>query len=148
MIIIGTQEGDRVEIERISKIYIPDPCGHPYLDGGSYRNYFQARAHVSSGGFSGSITLYLELICFLDFLEELEVLHEKLTGTAEFNDGVGKLYIKVSGDGKGHIKIKGRVSRESTGGTELQFEIKTDQTNSPKTIKSVKDLLNDAKNDN
>lgn len=129
MIVIGAQDGERIEIQKISKV--------------SRHESFQTKVLINSGGFSGSITPYVELRDFVDFLNELEALYTRLTGTAELSHLEGQFYLKMSGDGKGHIEIEGVAFSKATFGTRLEYEFQIDQTHIPKTIKSIKHLLNE-----
>jgi hypothetical protein len=66
------------------------------------------------------------------FGRDIEELHRTLTGTATLDPIEPNLTLKMIGDGKGHITVKGRAQPEFYVRTYLVFSIALDQTELPR----------------
>lgn len=93
---------------------------------------------VYAGKFHGKTDDELSKRSILLFINELEILYDKLVGHARISSFEGKVDVKIVGDGLGHIKldfmIEGEIAR-------LQFETEMDQTFLPKLIKELRSML-------
>ena len=119
-ILIGDPDGQRVLIQ-------PQGRKHPglfdYWDG----NWIACEIHISAGGFRGGFEASLRSDEFQAFLTELESLDQTLEGTAAFSTMEGQLALAMTGDGKGHVRVRGEA-QDLPGGNRLQFEFDIDQT--------------------
>ena len=128
---IGGVEHEKIEVELTG--YEREPTGEYHDD-----NWVRGNVFISVGGFKGNYGAGFLTDEFSRFLEELQHLYKTLKGTAEFNTIEDQLYIQASGDGKGHISIKG-VAADDTGiGNRLNFNFEIDQTDLSSTIGQLK----------
>ena len=127
MIVIGNEGGEHVTI---------GPIGD---DNGE--DWFHAEAIISVNGFKGNITPYFEISDLNRFYTQLVKLYEKLKGEAELNPIEGQFYLKLIGDGMGHIQVEGKAYTHATYGSYLNFEFEVDQTHLPKLIKSLEQVI-------
>lgn len=81
---------------------------------------------VRSGGFAGCASMDIDIKEFAKFALDTCDIYEKLTGKTEIREPYGRhMYLSLSGDGKGHICIKGMLNHDSQ---TLAFENRIDQT--------------------
>jgi hypothetical protein len=132
-ILIGDPDGPRVLIQ-------PQGREHPglfdYWDG----NWIVCEIHLSAGGFRGGFQASLRSEEFEAFLAELESLSQTLEGAAAFSTMEGQLALTLTGDGNGHIQLKGEA-QDQPGGNRLHFEFEIDQTYLPSICRSLEHLL-------
>ena len=69
---------------------------------------------------------------------DLAQLHTKLTGTAQLRPIEPFLELVFSGDGKGHVVVKGTAQNQLSGGTMLIFRLELDQTDLPVIVDSLR----------
>ena len=131
---IGGVEREKVEVE--VACYEREPTGEYYDD-----NWVRGNVFISVGGFKGNYSAAFLTHEFSRFLDELQNLYKSLKGTAEFETIEKQLYIKASGDGKGHISIEGEALDAAGIGNRLNFSLKIDQTDLSYTIKQLKELV-------
>ena len=127
MIVIGNEKGEHVTI---------CPIG-----GVNGNDWFQAETNISVNSFKGNITPYFEISDLNRFYTQLVKLHEKLKGEAELNPIEGQFWLKLIGDGMGHIQVEGIAYTHATYGSCLKFEFEVDQTHLPKLTKSLEKLI-------
>lgn len=94
-------------------------------------------------GFTGTITASFEPADFQVFQQELQVLYERLDGTAELRPREGQLMLKLQGNGRGGIDVGGEASFTVRCGSKLDFEFEIDQTFIPGILSQLS-LLNTA----
>jgi hypothetical protein len=78
------------------------PVGEYYDD-----NWVRAEVFVSVGAFKGKYTAAFLTSDFVGFREELQVLHQSLSGQATFSTLEEQLSLKLSGNGRGGISLAG-----------------------------------------
>lgn len=86
---------------------------------------------VQSGGFSGQATMELDAQALAEFAQALAKLYETLAGRAALAEPYGwQMYLAFTGDGRGHIEVKGQLAQDSGSGhvQRLNFENSVDQT--------------------
>lgn len=131
---IGGIENEKIEVELVG--YEREPVGEYYDD-----NWVRGNVSISVSGFRGNYGAAFLTVDFSQFLDELQNLYNSLNGIAEFKTLEGQLYIKASGDGKGHISIEGEASNGMETGNRLNFNLEIDQTDLSSTIKQLKKLV-------
>ncbi len=131
---IGGNEHEKIEVELVC--YEREPTGEYYDD-----NWVHGNVFISVGGFKGNYGAAFLTVEFSRFLDELQHLYKSLKGTAEFKTLEEQLYIKASGDGKGHISIEGEAVDAAGTGNRLNFNFEIDQTDLLSTIKQLKKLV-------
>ncbi|MFC1813861.1 hypothetical protein ACFL03_14340 [Thermodesulfobacteriota bacterium] len=131
---IGGIEHEKIEVELVC--YEREPTGEYYDD-----NWVRGNVFISVGGFKGNYGAAFLTDEFSRFLDELQNLYKSLKGTAEFKTIEEQLYIKASGDGKGHISIEGEALDGAGIGNRLNFNLEIHQTDLSSTINQLKKLV-------
>ena len=96
---------------------------------------------ISAGPFFGSANAYCELSDFTRLLPELQSLYDTLRGTATFETIEGQVAFTLTGDGLGHIELRGFLTDSAGGSNRLNFAIAFDQTLLWHSIPEFQDLL-------
>jgi hypothetical protein len=117
----GQSEHERVEIDVHG--YERAPVGEYWDD-----NWLVVEVRVSAGGFRGKIRASIITSELTKFASELRPLLESLNGTAAFTTMEGQLNLRLVGDGKGHIELRGDVSDQAGIGNRLHFVLQFDQS--------------------
>ena len=99
------------------------------------REYNDAVLHVNMksslppcGMVSGISNLDIASEEFKEFVKDLKSLYDTLKGTAKIKECFMEQYIEFSGDGKGHIIVKGYLEHYSAHKQNLVFSNSFDQT--------------------
>ena len=100
-------------------------------------NWLDADVEVMCDGWTGVLKAYFLKGELGSLAEQLRALYKNLSGAVELNPIEPYLTLSFSGDGKGHIIVKGEVSSPLGSGTYLRFAFEIDQTY----LKSVIDAL-------
>ena len=84
---------------------------------------------VSSDDFSGKASMDIDAKQLGRFARDLLGLYETLNGEAKIQETYGDMFLAFSGDGRGHIRVKGFLqSYYGDNVQELHFGIRFDQT--------------------
>lgn len=83
---------------------------------------------VRSGPFSADIPFYFETHGLGLFVSSLEALNASLKGRARLKPEHEEPYIETEGDGRGHLKVSGKLMQMGPEFQTLHFEFSTDQT--------------------
>lgn len=136
IVMIGNQNNDHLEIEILGRMH---PDCKDYYDG----NWLSCKIYVKAGFFVGKLDggVCLRTDEFESFFDNIKFLHESLKGKAEYSSMEDWLKFEVSGDGLGHMLVKGHIIDNYCGGNRLNFTINFDQTSLPETINGLKSLL-------
>jgi hypothetical protein len=129
-LIIGGKEHERVEVALIGR---ECPESFDLYDG----NWLEARVSVAVGAFRGEFSCTLRAQDFAELLPQLRRLHADLLGSARFSTMEGQLKFEIIGDGRGHLKVRGRVVDQPGDGTSLEWSLAIDQTFLPAMIEAV-----------
>jgi len=129
-LIIGGKEHERVEVALIGR---ECPESFDLYDG----NWLEARVSVAVGAFRGEFSCTLRAQDFAELLPQLRRLHADLLGSARFATMEGQLEFEIIGDGRGHLKVRGRVVDQPGDGTSLEWSLAIDQTFLPAMIEAV-----------
>jgi hypothetical protein len=116
----GHAEQERIEV---------DVHGYERASVGEYwdDNWLRVDIRVRAGGFRGKASAAIITRELTKFLSELHPLSETLSGSAEFTTMEDQLSLRLAGDGKGHIALRGEVSDQTGVGNRLQFTLHFDQ---------------------
>ena len=117
----GQSQHERIEVDVLH--YERQPVGEYHDD-----NWLTVQVRVRVGGFRGTVDGAFITEEFVAFLTQLRSLHQSLSGTAEFTTMEGKLRLRLTGDGKGHIELVGEVADQSGIGNRLHFTLHFDQS--------------------
>ena len=107
--------------------------------------WISCRAKIHVGGFNGSADLYLGAGDLQQLSDQLEDLYRSLSGKAELNTIEGQIALKLTGDGKGHIRLEGSLLDRCGVGNKLMFVIEYDQTLLWQTVSALRDVLGQIK---
>jgi hypothetical protein len=92
-------------------------------------------------GFHGETNLYLEADDFDSLLPDLRQLYESLRGNAEFKTIENQVGFRLTGDGRGHIELRGHLLDRFGDGNRLDFTLNYDQTLLWHSIAEIDNLL-------
>jgi hypothetical protein len=120
-ILIGDAGAHHVLIRPISRSH---PGLFDYWDG----NWIDCEVEIAAGGFRGHFRAHMRSEEFAGFLTDVLVLERTLEGGATFTTMEGQLSVTLSGDGKGHVHVKGTSADEPGSGNRLEFGFDIDQT--------------------
>ena len=133
-IVFGNPDNEFLMIEILGRSY---PNYTDYLDG----NWLNARVVLSVGGFKGQVGGYLRGEEFLSFRDEIAKLSTTLSGKATFSTMEEQNSINLTGDGKGHVILRGQVRDQAGTANTLNFTIELDQTFLPGILKVLDEAL-------
>jgi hypothetical protein len=94
----------------------------------SIDDWLLARITVAAGGFSGEAELWFEAADFACLLPNLRRLYDMLRGDVDFKTVEDQLRFRLTGDGRGHIALRGHLLDGLGDGNRLDFTLKYDQT--------------------
>jgi hypothetical protein len=118
--------------------------GFAYPDAADFAegNWLDTRIKIKVGGFMGDYEAQLQNVDFLHFRTGLARVYDNLDGYANFNCPEDHLEIIVKGDGIGHFTAD-CIAKDGPGiyRNELRFNIEFDQTEIPRLIRTIDDLL-------
>jgi hypothetical protein len=117
----GHSERERIEVDVFG--YERAPAGD-YYDA----NWLTVEIRVQAGGFNGRASAAILTDELAGFLSELRPLFETLGGTAKFVTMENQLDLRLQGNGKGHIELRGEVADQPGIGNRLHFTLQFDQT--------------------
>jgi hypothetical protein len=117
----GRAEHERVEIDVHG--YERAPVGEYWDD-----NWLRVDIRVRAGGFRGMVSATIITSELAEFLSELRPLVETLVGSAEFATIEEQLGLRLTGDGRGNVELRGEVSDQAGGGNRLHFTLQFDQS--------------------
>jgi len=118
---LGGAERDYVEVAVRARSY---PTATDYWDG----NWLRSEVRIQAGGFSAGFEASFRAEEFARFLGELEALYTSLNGVAAFTTLEEQLKLELTGDGKGHVEVRGQARDVAGTGHLLRFRLHTDQT--------------------
>lgn len=113
------------------------PDTSDYWDG----NWLWCSAEVSAGAFRGTVDCMLRNEDFARFLPRLERLLESLDGEALLDTLEGWLDLRLTGDGRGHMDLRGQLVDAPMDGNSLEFRLSLDQTYLPPLIAQLRAVL-------
>jgi len=99
----GQSEEERIEVDVHG--YERAPVGEYWDD-----NWLRVEIRIRVGEFRGKAAATIITSELTKFLSELRPLYETLSGLAEFTMMEEPLSLRLTGDGKGHVELRGEVS--------------------------------------
>jgi hypothetical protein len=130
----GQSERERIEIDVLD--YERKPVGEYWDD-----NWLNVEIRVHAGGFRGKASIAIITSELEKFLSELKPLYEKLVGEAKFATMEQQLGLRLNGDGKGHIELRGEVADQAGIGNRLFFNLRFDQTQLKQSINDLEIIV-------
>jgi hypothetical protein len=104
-------------------------------------NWVRGVVNVNSGSIRGSFECWLCTYDFPAFREAVEQLYESLEGEAKFSTMEDGLFIRLHGDGIGHIDAEVTAVDRSLGTfATLSFTMQIDQTYLPEVVAQLRDI--------
>ena len=117
----GGSDRERVEVDILR--YERKPVGEYWDD-----NWLTVQVSVHAGEFHGKVNAAIFTGELVAFMNQLRPLFETLRGSAEFTTMEGQLKMRLIGDGKGHIELRGEAADEPGVGNLLSFILRFDQS--------------------
>jgi hypothetical protein len=133
---IGGEERERVEIQVNG--YERSPVGEFFDD-----NWVRVVVVIAVGGLSGKYAAAFLTSDFVEFREELQTLHRSLQGKASFSTMEEQLSLKLTGNGRGGIELKGLAADFPGSNNRLEFVLQLDQGHLPKVLAGLDEILNE-----
>ena len=117
----GQSEQERIAV---------DVHGYERETSGEYwdDNWLTVDICVRAGGFRGKAAATIITSELTKFLSELRPLYETLNGSAQFETMEEQLSLRLIGDGKGHVELRGKVADQPGIGNSLNFTLQFDQS--------------------
>ena len=132
---LGGSERERVAVEVAS--YERGPLTGDYHDD----NWLSVTVTVCVGAFAGVFSASFLTDEFVAFRAQLQTLHATLRGEAEFTTLEEQLFLKLIGNGRGQVSLKGRALDRAGYGNRLEFELEIDQTHLAVAIRDLDALI-------
>ena len=120
-ILIGDAGANHVLIRPIRRSH---PGLFDHVDG----NWIDCELEIAAGGFRGHFRADMRAEEFAGFLTEVLALNRTLEGAAALTTMEGQLAVSLTGDGEGHIHVRGTAVDETGTGNRLEFRFEIDQT--------------------
>lgn len=117
----GQSERERIAVNVLS---YERPISGDYYDD----NWLLVAINVSVGGFSGRARAAFGAGELVRFSQQLHLLYDSLSGSAEFRTLEDQLSLTLVGDGRGHIRLTGEFLDDAGIGNRLSFTLDFDQT--------------------
>jgi hypothetical protein len=114
---------------------LPDSAA--YWDG----NWLTCTAEVAAGAFSGSLDRLVRNDDISRFYNRIAELNERLTGEAQFDTLDGWLDVRVLGEGRGHMEVRGELWDDPAHGNVLEFRLFLDHTALPHLMAQLRAVL-------
>lgn len=125
----GGSKHERLEID----VRYERPPSGDYHD----NNWLTATIDVSAGGFRGKADVSMLTEELVSFLGQVKALFKALEDVAELTTLEQQIYLRLTGNGKGHIEMKGELGEMPETGNRLHFELKLDQTDLATSIRDL-----------
>ena len=117
----GHSEHERIEVDVLR--YERAPVGEYHDD-----NWLSVEIRVRAGGFRGKAAAAILTGELVEFVSQIRSLFETLSGSAIFATMEGQLTLRLVGDGKGHMELRGEVADQAGIGNRLHFTLQFDQS--------------------
>jgi hypothetical protein len=101
---------------------------------------YQMRLVVSSNGFAGNISLFIEPQQYNEFIDELDTMNTTLSGSATMKPLWEDDYIKIECNTKGQLTVSCELFEHSDLDKYLKLSFMTDQTCLTPFIKDLKSI--------
>jgi hypothetical protein len=108
------------------------------VSGQDAEGWSRAEFVVRTGPFRGGCDASFYQGELRQFASEIEKLHRDLVGFAELQPIEPFLELKLAGDGRGHIFVKGKAQNSLSDETYLVFRFELDQTELPAIVTALR----------
>ena len=132
----GHSEHERIEVDVHG--YEGAPVGEYWDD-----NWLTVEIRVRAGGFRGKAAATIITSELTKFLAELRPLLETLGGSAEFTTMEGQLRLRLIGDSKGHVELRGEAADQAGVGNRLHFTLQFDQSQLGASIRELERVISE-----
>ena len=130
----GQSEQERIEVEVYG--YERAPVGEYHDD-----NWLTVEIRVRAGGFRGKASAAIITSELNAFLPELRALYANLSGTAVFVTIEEQLSLRLDGNGKGHVQLRGEIADQAGIGNCLHFSLALDQSQLGTSIRELERVV-------
>ncbi len=130
----GGNERERLEVQ--VHAYARVPVGDYHDD-----NWLRVSVSIQAGAFSGTFGCAFLAPEFSEFRDSLQVLHETLAGVARFSTIEDQLSLKLTGDGRGHIALKGLALDVPGMGNRLEFHLDLDTGHLSSALRELDEIV-------
>lgn len=131
---LGGSERERVTVE-VTR-YERAPTGDYHDD-----NWLSVTVTVSAGAFEGTFPASFLTEEFVAFHNALRTLYDTLCGEAKFETLEEQLFLRLSGNGRGQIDLKGYAVDRAGNGNRLEFEMHLDQTHLDGALRGLESII-------
>jgi hypothetical protein len=104
-------------------------------------NRLVCTAEVVAGAFRGRLDCSLRSDELEQFHQQVERLHERLDGEAELTTMEGWLRLRLTGDGRGHVRARCLLCDDPADGNTLECHLAIDQTFLPPLLRQLAKVL-------
>ena len=131
---IGQSERDRIEVEVL---------GYERPRSGDYHddNWLHVLVSVTAGAFAGAFNAAFLTEELVVFRGELARLYQSLSGEATFSTLEEQLHLRVSGNGRGEIRVVGSATDMAGTGNRLEFHFELDQTHLASSFSGLNEVI-------
>jgi hypothetical protein len=130
----GYSEQERIEVDVLR--YERAPVGEYHDD-----NWLAVEIRVRAGGFRGNAAAAILTGELVGFASQLRPLFETSSGSAEFATMEGQLSLRLVGDGKGHIELRGEIADQAGVGNLLHFTLQFDRSQLGASIQELERVI-------
>jgi hypothetical protein len=131
---LGGSDRERVEVAILG--YERAPVGDYHDD-----NWLRARVTVHAGAFSGAYDAAFLTEELVQFRRQLETLYQSLRGEAKFTTLEEQLSLRLSGNSRGEILLRGIAVDIAGTGNRLEFQITLDQTHLHRVLDELREVI-------
>jgi hypothetical protein len=125
-VVIGAPDGNRVVIHRQTS--------------NDRESWFHAAIAVHCDGWYGQFKASFMRGELSRLAQDVRALYQRLDGEAVLDPVEPNLVLSLTGDGKGHVRVRGTAQNRLSSGTHLSFEFQIDQTYLPAISKSLSEM--------
>jgi len=129
--------GDKHERLEITVAGYERPVSGDYDDD----NWLNVTVSVAAGGFRGSFGAAFQAAELVEFAEALSRLYEVLSGEVCFETLEGQLSLAITGNGRGHVELRGEAWDQPGIGNKLSFGLQLDQTQLLQSVQNLKAVV-------
>jgi hypothetical protein len=104
-------------------------------------NWLHASVEVHAGGFDGRASGAIRAQELVVFRDDVAALARSLRGRATFSTMEDWLAIEMTGDGRGHVEVTGRLHDDPGSVNRLMFRLEVDQTHLSHVLAALDDVV-------
>ncbi len=131
---LGGTERERIVVEVLA--YERPPSGEYHDD-----NWLRVNVLVSAGAFSGGFHAAFLTDELVRFRDQMQTLYRTLRGEANFRTLEEQLLLRLTGNGRDEICVRGVAVDIPGTGNRLEFELMLDQSHLQSTLDSLNEVI-------